>query len=115
MGQGSASDVCAAGKLCTFLHGEYLGLDVAIDLGLVLQLATLGSDFPFDLAVNFHFTGSDIALDDGIFTNGHAALVRSDFAVDFSIDDHVVGEADGTGDFDSAGEHVCRIGHDEDK
>ncbi len=107
----SAADLGAAGKLGTFFHGEDLRLDVAIDLRLVLELAALRSDFAFDLAVDFHFAGGDVALDDGIFSDRDTALVRTDFAFDLAIDDHVMSKADGAGDFDSAGENIGGSGH----
>ena len=108
---GLAADFGAAGKGCTFFHREHLGLDVAVDLRLVLEFATLGSDFAFDLAVNFHFTGSHVAFDDGVFANRDPAFVGSDFAFDFTVNDHVIGKADGAVDFDSTGKNVGRIGH----
>jgi hypothetical protein len=108
---GSAADVGAAGKLGTFFHREHLGFDVAVDAGLVFQLTALGSDFAFDLAVNFDFASGDVALDIGVFTNRNFPFVGHDFAIDFAVDDHVVREADRTDDFDSTGEHVRRISH----
>ena len=95
----------------TFFHGEYLGFDVAVDLGFVLQFAALGSDLAFDVSVNFHVARSDIAFHHGILTDGDLALVGSDFPFDLSIDNHVVREADGADDFDAGGEDVCRVCH----
>ena len=98
-----ATDFGATGKGSTFLHGEDLGLDVAVDAGLVVQFAALGGDFAFDLAVDLHFAGGDVAIDGGILADGHLAFVGGDFTFDFTIDDHVIAETDGTGDFDAAG------------
>ena len=97
--------------MSTFFHGEDLGFDVAVDFGFVLQLAALGSDFAFDIAVDFNFTGTDIAFYPGVFTDGDFAFVRSNFTFDLSIDDHVVGEADGADNFDSGGEDVSSVCH----
>ncbi len=107
----SASDFGAPAELGAFFHGENLGLNIAVDLGLVLELAALGSDFALDVAVNFHVAGGDIAFDLGVFADGDLALLGVDLALDLSIDDHVVREADRADDFDAGGENVGRICH----
>ena len=107
----SAADLGAAAELGAFLHGEDLGFDVAVDLGLVLELASLGGDLAFHIAIDFDVAGGDIAFDDGVFTDGDLAFVRGDLALDLAIDDHVVGEADGADDFDAGGEDVGRVCH----
>jgi len=108
----SAADVGTAGEFGALFHREDLGLDIAVDPRLVLEFATLGSDLALDFAVDFDLSGADIADDGGVFADGHAAFVGHDFTIDLPIDDHVIREADGTGDLDSVGEDVCRVGHD---
>ena len=53
-----------------------------------------------DLAVDDDRAGIDFGFDFGGFANGESA-VGGDFTLDFAVDDHVVGETDGSGDFDS--------------
>ena len=107
-----AADFGAASELGTFLHGENLRFDVAIDFAFVFQLAAVGGDFAFDITEYFHLTGRDIAFDLGVLADGDLAFLGSDFAFDPTIDDHVVGEANGADDFDSGGEDVGGVRHD---
>ena len=92
-GRTLTSDLSAALKGGPLLHAESLGLNVALEERLRLQLASVGINGAFDSAIELHFTGLDVAFDAGVFGDGHLALVGNDFAIDLSIDDHVVGES----------------------
>lgn len=111
---GLSANLGAAGELGTFFHGENLGFDITVDLGFVLELAALGGDFAFYIAVNFDFTCGYVALDFSVLTDGNFTLFGGDFTFDFTVDDHVVGETDRTDDLDSGGEDVGCVSHGEE-
>ena len=73
----------------------------------------LSGSLALNLAVDLHFAGGNVAIHGGVLADGHLAFVGGDFTFDFAIDDHVVAETNGTGDFDTAGENVGGIGHNE--
>ena len=106
-----ATDVGATGEDSAFFHAEHLGFDVAVEFRIGFEFAAFGSDGALDLAKELHFTCFDVTYDNGIFTDGDFAFIRSNFSVDFSINDHVIAKLDRTGDFDSICENVGCIGH----
>lgn len=106
-----ASDLSASLKSRALFHAESLCFDVALEEGLLFQLAALRRNGAFDPSVKLHFTRFHISLDVGILGDGHFALFGNDFPVDLPIDDHVIGKLDRSIDFDPLSEHVCCVGH----
>lgn len=101
----------AALKSGSLFHAESLGFDVAFKEGFLFQLTTLGGDGAFDTTVELNLTGFDVTLDVGILSDGHLPFFGDDFAVDFTVDDHVVGKSDRSGNFDPLSQHVGCVGH----
>ena len=95
-----------AGEAGAFIHGENACSDVAIDDSMVAQMAAFTVYIAVYMTVDVHFTGLDVALYVGHFSDGNFAGFRMDFAVNFTIDMHVTLEADGADDFDTSGEDV---------
>jgi hypothetical protein len=108
---GLAPDVGAAGKDSAFLHAKHLGFDVAVEFRVGFEFAAFGGDSSLDFAKEFHFTCLDITFDVGVFTDGDLAFIGSDLTLYFTINDHVIDELDGAGDFDSIRENVGCIRH----
>lgn len=108
-----AANLCAPGENGPLFHAQHFCFDIAIQLGFVFELTALGCDRAFDFTEELHLTCLYISLDVSIFTNGDLALVRVDLTVDFAVNDHVIAEFDGAGDFDSICENVGCISHNE--
>ena len=103
---GLTTDGGATVEGSAFLDGEGASGDVANQDGVAFELAAfLDDDVAFDLAEDDNGAGFDFALDVGVFADGECAI-GVDFAFDASVDDEVVGELDGTFDFDVVGKYV---------
>lgn len=106
-----AADVNLAAKNCAWVCAKHLCLNVALVLGLGLKLAALREDCALYLTVKFYFTSFNVAFDLSVLTDCYLTLIRCDFTVDLAVDDHVIGELNGTRDFDSACENICCVSH----
>lgn len=103
---GFATDGGASVEGGAFFDGEGASGDVANEDGIAFEFAALlDDDVAFDLAEDDDGAGFDFAFDVGVFADGEGTI-GVDFALDASVDDEVVGELDGTFDFDVVGEHV---------
>ena len=106
-----------ADKGRTFLDDQTRRLQVALKHRTGLQLAALFDGYvSVDLAVHGGRLRFDLAADLRILADGQNAG-GGDFTFDFSINDEVVEELDGSFDFNVCGENVFRtgigdVGHD---
>lgn len=105
------TDFGAAGEAGTFDHGEDVGGDIAIDDGVVVEVAAGGVKVTVYTAVDVDFTGADVAFDVGEFTDGDLAFSGKDFALYLTVDVHVIDEGDGADDFDTLCENVGGVAH----
>lgn len=99
----------SAAQASTFIHGESAGGDITIDDGALVEVAAVAAHIADDVTVDVHLAGLDVAFDIGHFTDGHLAGFGLDFSIDFTIDVHVVLEADGTDNFDTGSQNICGV------
>ena len=100
------TDLRLAHEGCTFFDGKGACGNIADQHSIGLQFTTLlHSDIAFNLAKNGDRAGLDLTFDKSVFTHCKAA-VRMDFSLNFTINDQIMGEFDGTFDFNIIGEDV---------
>jgi hypothetical protein len=106
IGDGALADGRTAGEARSFLNGHGPGDDVTFLDGVALQLTTLGDrDISLNLAKNNDGLGADLTDHEGVFPHGERSI-GSDFPFDFAVNDQIIGELEGTFDFDVAAEDV---------
>lgn len=108
---GGLTDFGAAGEASTFDHGEDVGGDVAIDDGVVVEVATSGVHIAIYAAVDVHLAGADVAFDVGELADGNFAGLGEDFALYLTVDVHVILEGDGADNLDTLCKNVGRVAH----
>ena len=103
------TNLSAATKACALIHGKRTGSDIASHIGLGVEVAAIAFDVALNLAVNLNLTGMDITLDVSHLANRHLTGVRFDFALDMTIDMHIVLETNGTDNLDTGRKNVCSV------
>ena len=103
------TDLGAAAEAGAFVHGKGTGGDIAGNIGLSIEMASVTLNVALHLAVNVNLAGLNVALDIGHLADGHLAGVRFDLALDVTIDVHIILEANGTDNLDTGGKNVRRV------
>lgn len=86
---------------------ERLGLDVTDDLSTGLQFDPFGGgEIAVNLAIDDDGSGFDFSADAGVLADGEIAI-RGDFSLDLAVNDEIIGEFDGSFDFDIRRENVA--------
>jgi hypothetical protein len=103
---GGGADFGLSDKNGTRLNRESACFDVAHHFGAGFDFHTIGAD---DVTMNFSVNNDGLGLyfgfDVGVFSNSESAI-RANFSFDSSIDEKIVGEADGSIDVNVIAENI---------